>query len=46
MRKSWSQPTDLKRGNFRVVGDTIDIHLAYADFGIRITFWGDEIETI
>ena len=31
--------TDLKRGNFRVVGDTIDIHLAYADFGIRITFW-------
>jgi len=38
--------TDLKRGNFRVIGDTIDIHLAYADFGIRITFWGDEIESI
>jgi len=38
--------TDLKRGNFRVVGDTIDIHLAYADFGIRITFWGDEIDSI
>ncbi|MBL6594895.1 MAG: excinuclease ABC subunit UvrB [Flavobacteriales bacterium] len=37
---------DLKRGNFRVVGDTIDIHLAYADFGIRITFWGDEIDSI
>jgi excinuclease ABC subunit B len=38
--------TDLSRGKFRVVGDTIDIHLAYADFGIRITFWGDEIEEI
>ena len=38
--------TDLTRGKFRVTGDTIDIHLAYADFGIRITFWGDEIETI
>ena len=38
--------TDLKRGNFRVVGDTIDVHLAYADFGIRITFWGDEIDSI
>ena len=38
--------TDLKRGNFRVVGDTVDIHLAYADFGLRISFWGDEIDGI
>ena len=38
--------TDFKRGNFRVIGDTIDIHIAYADFGIRISFWGDEIESI
>mgnify|MGYP001235781464 FL=1 len=38
--------TDLSRGKFRVVGDTIDIHLAYADFGVRIIFWGDEIEEI
>ena len=38
--------TDLSRGKFRVKGDTIDIHLAYADFGLRITFWGDEIEEI
>jgi excinuclease ABC subunit B len=38
--------TDLTRGKFRVNGDTIDVHLAYADFGIRITFWGDEIEEI
>jgi excinuclease ABC subunit B len=38
--------TDFKRGNFRVVGDTVDIYLAYADFGIRISFWGDEIDGI
>ena len=38
--------TDLNRGNFRVVGDTVDIHLAYADFGLRISFWGDEIDEI
>jgi excinuclease ABC subunit B len=38
--------TDLSRGKFRVTGDTVDIHLAYADFGIRITFWGDEIDQI
>ena len=38
--------TYFKRGNFRVLGDTVDIHLAYADFGIRISFWGDEIDGI
>lgn len=37
---------DFKRGNFRVKGDTIDIFLAYADYALRIEFWGDEIETI
>lgn len=35
---------DPQRGNFRVKGDTIDIFLAYADFALRIIFWGDEIE--
>lgn len=34
------------RGNFRVKGDTVDIYLAYADFAIRVIFWGDEIESI
>ena len=38
--------TELNRGNFRVVGDTVDIYLAYADFGLRISFWGDEIDGI
>jgi excinuclease ABC subunit B len=37
---------EFKRGMFRVKGDTVDIFLAYADYAIRIEFWGDEIETI
>ena len=37
---------DPQRGNFRVKGDTIDIFLAYADYALRLTFWGDEIEEI
>ncbi|MEY4486461.1 MAG: hypothetical protein RL440_994 [Bacteroidota bacterium] len=38
--------TDFQRGQFRVSGDTVDIYLAYADYALRIGFWGDEIETI
>lgn len=38
--------TDFSRGTFRVRGDTVDINLPYADHGFRITFWGDEIETL
>ena len=34
------------RGEYRVKGDTIDIALAYSDFLLRITFWGDEIDSI
>ncbi len=37
---------DLTHGTFRVKGDTVDIFVAYADFGYRIYFWGDEIEAI
>lgn len=37
---------ELTHGTFRVKGDTVDIFVAYADFGYRIFFWGDEIETI
>jgi len=36
----------LERGNFRVRGDTIDISPAYADFCIRVCFFGDEVESI
>jgi len=38
--------TDFERGQFRVSGDTVDIYLAYADYALRIGFWGDEIEQI
>ena len=37
---------DFLRGNFRVNGDTVDINLAYADYSLRVTFFGDEIEEI
>ena len=37
---------DLNRGNFRVKGDTVDIYLAYTDNLLRVTFWGDEIDSI
>lgn len=37
---------DWERGTFRVKGDTIDINLPYVDYGYRITFFGDEIESI
>ena len=37
---------ELTRGTFRVKGDTVDVFVAYADFGYRIIFWGDEIESI
>src|ERR1700761_5248992 len=37
---------DFKRGTFRVKGDTVDINLPYVDYAYRVTFFGDEIETI
>nr|WP_321377841.1 excinuclease ABC subunit UvrB [uncultured Bacteroides sp.] len=37
---------DLNRGNFRVKGDTIDVFLAYSECILRISFWGDEIDSI
>ncbi len=37
---------ELKRGNFRVKGDTIDIALAYNEVVLRVSFWDDEIDRI
>ncbi len=37
---------DFKRSTFRVKGDTVDVYLAYADYAIRIYFFGDEIESL
>src|SRR5499433_4167691 len=37
---------DLARGTFRVRGDVVDIHPAYEDVGVRVEYFGDEIERI
>ncbi len=36
----------LGRGEVRVKGDTVDVALAYSDNLLRITFWGDEIDSL
>ncbi len=37
---------ELKRGNFRVKGDTVDIAMAYSESILRVSFWDDEIDAI
>jgi excinuclease ABC subunit B len=37
---------DFNRATFRVKGDTVDVNLPYADYCVRILFFGDEIESI
>ena len=37
---------DFKKGNFRLIGDVIDIFPVYSDNPIKILFFGDEIEDI
>ncbi|MFM7813824.1 MAG: excinuclease ABC subunit UvrB [Flavobacteriales bacterium] len=37
---------DFSRGTFRVQGDTVDVYLAYADYAVRVMFFGNEIEAI
>ncbi len=37
---------DLKRGTFRVKGDTLDIFPAYKECGVRVDFFGERIEKI
>jgi excinuclease ABC subunit B len=38
--------TKFERSNFRVRGDTVDVFPAYADNALRVSFWGDEIESL
>ncbi len=38
--------SDLQRGNFRVKGDSLDIFPPYLQTGLRIVFFGNEIESI
>ena len=37
---------ELKRGCFRVKGDTVDVSMSYSDNLLRITWWDDEIDSI
>lgn len=37
---------EFTRGTFRVNGDTVDVYLAYADYAVRVEFFGNEIEEI
>jgi excinuclease ABC subunit B len=36
----------FERGTFRVRGDTVEILPSYEEQGVRIEFWGDEVERI
>ncbi|MGB6874477.1 MAG: excinuclease ABC subunit UvrB, partial [Candidatus Acidiferrales bacterium] len=42
----YERSEDLRRGTFRVRGDTIEIHPPYDDLAVRIELWGSEIEAI
>lgn len=37
---------ELTRGHFRVKGDCVDIAIAYADYTLRVEWWGNEIDSI
>jgi excinuclease ABC subunit B len=37
---------DFKRGTFRVLGDNVDVYLAYDDKALRIVFFGNDIEEL
>jgi len=37
---------DFKRGSFRVIGDTIEVHPTYENIGYRIELWGDDVEKL
>ncbi|MGH9717790.1 MAG: excinuclease ABC subunit UvrB [Candidatus Acidiferrales bacterium] len=42
----YDRAEDLRRGTFRVRGDTIEIHPPYDDLAVRIEMWGSQIEAI
>src|SRR6202158_3468397 len=42
----YERSEDLKRGTFRVRGDTIEIYPPYDDVGFRIEMWGEQIDTM
>jgi excinuclease ABC subunit B len=42
----YERSEDLRRGTFRVRGDTIEIYPPYQDEGYRIEMWGEQIDTL
>jgi excinuclease ABC subunit B len=42
----YDRAEDLRRGTFRVRGDTVEIYPPYDDFAVRVEMWGSQIETI
>src|SRR5947209_18749181 len=42
----YERSEDLKRGTFRVRGDTIEIFPPYDETGFRIEMWGEQIDTM
>src|SRR6201987_5268439 len=42
----YERSEDLRRGTFRVRGDTIEIYPTYEDQAYRIEMWGDQIDTL
>jgi len=37
---------ELKRGCFRVRGDVVDVMPAYTEQGLRVEFWGEDVEAL
>ncbi|MEX2112096.1 MAG: excinuclease ABC subunit UvrB [Pirellulales bacterium] len=37
---------EFSRGKFRVRGDCVELWPSYEEFGLRIEFWGDEVEQL
>lgn len=37
---------DFKRGTFRIRGNAVDIHISYAEVGVRVTFMGDTVTSL
>jgi excinuclease ABC subunit B len=42
----YERSEDLRRGTFRVRGDTIEIYPTYEDQAYRIEMWGDQIDAL
>ncbi len=42
----YDRSEDLRRGTFRVRGDTVEIYPTYDDFAYRVEMWGEQIDAI